>query len=126
MAEYLLPNDKIQNINEQRNIFAIRNRMVELPVNFQHSQTIETCSCGNIETMEHIYSCDKWNKNNREKISYEIIYSNDISKQLEISKIFFNNLEHRNNEIRKTKIETHEIQLCDPPSSAESMAMDCK
>ena len=126
MAEYLLPNDKIQNINEQRNIFAIRNRMVELPVNFPHSQTIETCSCGNIETMEHIYSCDKWNKNNREKISYEIIYSNDISKQLEISKIFFNNLEHRNNEIRKTKSETHEIQLCDPPSSAKSMAMDCK
>ena len=57
---------------------------------------------------------------------YEKIYSNNISKQLEISKIFFNNLEHRNNEIRKTKMETHEIQLCDPPSSAKNMAMDCK
>ena len=81
MAEYLLPNEKIQNIDDQRKIFAMRNRMVEISVNFPNKKPIETCSCGTLETMEHIYTCEKWNINNHEKISYEEIYSNDISKQ---------------------------------------------
>ena len=119
-----MPNEQIQNIDDQRNIFAMRNRMVEIPLNFPHKKEIKPCSCGTVETMEHIYTCEKWNISNREKIPYKEIFSNDISKQLEISKAFFNNLEKKEN--MKQKIETHEILLCDPPSSAKGMAMDCK
>ena len=128
MAEYLLPNEKIQNIDDQRKIFAMRNRMVEIPVNFPNKKPIETCSCGNLETMEHIYTCEKWNNNNHEKKAYEEIYSNDISKQMEISKVFFKNLERRqkNYSNMNVQIEAHEIQSCDPPSSAKGLAMDCK
>ena len=62
---------------------------------FPQKKPIETCSCGMLETMEHIYTCEKTNINNREKMSYEEIYSNDISKQIEISRVFFENLEKR-------------------------------
>ena len=44
MADYLLPNEEIECIDEQRKIFAIRNRMVEIPANFSKDRRIKSRS----------------------------------------------------------------------------------
>ena len=127
MSEYLLPNEEIKCIDDQRNIFAIRNRMVEIPANFSRNKSIKTCECGTIETMEHIYICENWNKNSKhEKIPYQAVFSNNVSKQLKVSKQFFHNLEEREKHKMKNRIVTNAILLCDPPSSVKRVAMDCK
>ena len=112
MAEYLQPNEQEITIQEQRNIFAIRNKMIMISDNYKN--TTEICQCGQIETMEHIYNCKQWNDNNKiEKTKFEEIYKDNISKQVEVSKKLFKNLEKR----QKKNTNSHVIQLCDPPLS---------
>ena len=112
MAEYLQPNEQEITIQEQRNIFAIRNKMIIISDNYKN--TTEICQCGQIETMEHIYNCKQWNDNNKiEKTKFEEIYKDNILKQVEVSKKLFKNLEKR----QKKNTNSHVIQLCDPPLS---------
>ena len=57
MAEYLLPNDEFT-IEDQRNLFSMRNRMVDIPSNFVSSEKNESkCLHEEKENMRHIYSC---------------------------------------------------------------------
>ena len=129
MADYLSPGYGNITINDQRNIFAIRNRMVVIPANFKNDKSLEKCACGEPENMKHIYTCKLWNKGRELEIEYEEIFENDVSKQLKISKIFFQNLEEREKQRiknEKTKV-PHEIQQCDPLSSlTECTVMDYK
>ena len=54
IAEYLLPyNDKMK-IKEKQRLFALKNRLVDIPYNFGE--------CGENEDMYHIYSCKYLNK----------------------------------------------------------------
>ena len=46
MADYLSPGYEKLTITDQRNIFAIRNRMVEIPANFNTDRNLEPCACG--------------------------------------------------------------------------------
>ena len=55
MAEYLLPNEEFS-ISEKRDIFSIRNRMINIENNFRVNDIRKTCICGGIEDMKHIYS----------------------------------------------------------------------
>ena len=55
MADYLLPSNQNISLDEQRSIFAIRNRMVIIPSNFPIGKEVEICPCGQIENMKHIY-----------------------------------------------------------------------
>ena len=129
MADYLSPGYENITINDQRNIFAMRNRMVDIPTNFKKEKSLEKCACGDTENMKHIYTCILLNKGRKIEIEYEEIFQNDISKQLKISKIFFQNLEERVKQRVKneqTKV-PHEIQQCDPLSSlTECTVMDYK
>ena len=86
MSEYLLPTNKNLTIEEKRRMFAVRNKMTNIPPNFQKSRTEIECSCGEIETMEHIYECESYNID-KSKISYEKIYSGNINEQMEVLKI---------------------------------------
>ena len=54
MAEYLLPNEILKSIEDQRYLFAIRNKMIEIPANIGKD---ENCICGKQEKMSHIYDC---------------------------------------------------------------------
>ena len=127
MAEYLLPNEQIENIDDQRKIFSIRNKMVEISANFsrnKQNKIIKTCVCGTTESMDYIVNREVLNKRtNHEKISFEAIYSNNIKEQLKVSKQFFHNFEQKD---KHDTIVTHEIHLCDPPSPVKGVAMDCK
>ena len=72
MAEYLLPNDDLT-ITEQRHIFSIRNRMINIENNFRGKLEKKICICGEYEDMQHFYSCETKN--------YET-YNNERKKQV--------------------------------------------
>ena len=58
MSEFL-------SIEDQRDLFAVRNRMIDIPANFPQKNkdaNKETCICGHDEDMIHIYSCKQLNK----------------------------------------------------------------
>ena len=130
MAEYLTPTEDKLNIEDQRNIFAIRNRMIRIQNNFKNNNSLEYSVCGGIEDMEHIYNCKhNWTKETNIKIHFEEIFRNDIKKQLEICKQFFKNLEKRENRKNNPNENInvpHVIHLCDPLPSLNEVAMDCK
>ena len=86
MAEYLLPNEQFS-ITEKRQIFAIRNRMVNIENNFRGKNIRKKCFCGNIEDMKHIYSCKIFNIKDK-NIEYENIYGEDIRTIREVYQIF--------------------------------------
>ena len=120
MAEYLTPGCEKLTITEQRNIFAIRNRMVDIPTNFTKDQKSEKCACGLFESMKHIYECKLWNQKENIEVEYEEIFNENILKQLKVSKLFFQNLEKREEHKRKNEQDNspHVIQLCDPLASS--------
>ena len=57
MSEYLLPNEHLS-IEDQQNIFEIRNNMTNIPSNFMsEKENTTTCKCEIKENMKHIYNC---------------------------------------------------------------------
>ena len=52
MAEYLLPDSKLST-EQKRQLFAIRNMMVDLPEIFSSGDTETLCTCGEREVMSH-------------------------------------------------------------------------
>ena len=123
MADYLLPNDSGLTITDQRYIFSMRNRMISLPSNFSSNVT-HCISCNDVENMQHIYSCKKWNII-EEEISYVIVFTDQIRKYKKVYERFKNNHENREKYImekenRSEKGEetgTHVILNGDPLSS---------
>ena len=81
------------------------------------------CPCGQTETMNHIYSFKLWSKENvKNKPEYEMIFSDNISEQVKVNKIFNMNYQTRENyqtkmKNEKTESQPHAIQYCDPLSS---------
>ena len=67
--------------------------MIKIPNNYG-KQIL--CPCGTEESMIHIYNCEIWSKNGKKKTPYNNIYNGNIEKQIEILKIFEQNLEKRN------------------------------
>ena len=71
----------------------MRNRMISLPSNFSSNVT-HCISCNDVENMQHIYSCKKWNII-EEEISYEIVFTDQIRKYKKVYERFKNNHENR-------------------------------
>ena len=93
MAEYLLPNDEILSISDRRNIFAIRNRMIDIEDNFKNRKVPEKY-CGQKEDQQHIYTCQKLNKEKIE-IEYNKIFEDNVKIQKAIMERFIENYEKR-------------------------------
>ena len=92
MSEYLLPyNDKMK-IEEKHRLFALKNRMVDIPDNFGKK---EVCQCGENEDMSHIYSC-KYLNEEENVLQYQKLYTGKLSEQIEIFRIFELNMNRRN------------------------------
>ena len=66
--------------------------MVDIPYNFGKN---EVCSCGEIETMSHIYECQYLNKGEN-YTPYEKVYNGKVSEQIEIMRRFEVNMSRRN------------------------------
>ena len=120
MSEYLLPNEKFD-ISEQKSVFAIRNKMTDIPSNFcSEGKKTSKCTCKTTENMEHIYYCKLLNKDKPE-LQFEEIFSKNLEKQRIVLSRFEENMEKRKEYQILSENETNEpnhgIQL-DPLSSA--------
>ena len=96
MSEYLLPFNNKLTISEKCEIFAVRNRMINIPSNFS-SNCEAKCECGAIENMKHIYECKLLNMNKKITIPYENIYNGNLKQQIEVYRRFKENLVKRDN-----------------------------
>ena len=67
--------------------------MTNIPSNFGNKK--EKCRCGEIETMQHIYSCQLFNEKQIE-ISYDKLYNGNLKSQIYIFRRMNENLERRN------------------------------
>ena len=113
MAEYLLPGYENITIEEQRNIFSIRNRMVEIHHNFPTTNIKEICWCGEEVTMKHIYICEnKSDKNETKKPNFEDIFDENVIQQKEVNRIFQKNIQKRKD--KTEEILTNAILSEDP------------
>ena len=57
--------------------------MVDIPANFPKTKEETKCFCGKIENMNHIYECEML-ESEKERVSYDKIYSGDINEQTEV------------------------------------------
>ena len=100
MSEYLLPNEQLS-IDDQRNIFAMRNKMSDIPSNFtSEEKNTFKCCCGTKEEMEHIYYCKYLNKEKTE-VNYDEIFGENLNNLKWISRRFEHNLSERNKKENK-------------------------
>ena len=108
MAEYLQPFGNKLTVEEKRELFSIRNRMVDIPDNFPRGKTEFKCICGEQENMSHLYNCELLSEKKEKRLEYEKIFNGTINQQIEIFRIIQQNLNQR----EATIIEM--ITPCDP------------
>ena len=106
MADYLLPNSSGLTIGEKQEIFAIRNRMTNIPENFKSKMEVNKCVCGQTEQMAHIYECINLN-NKKVTMKYENIYTDNVENLKIVFKRFRKNMEEREKNQTK-KLKSHE------------------
>ena len=94
LADYLQPIHPMS-IEQKQKLFAIRNRMVQIPDNFSKSELITKCFCGEIEDMKHIYTCNILNEGMSQNEKYENIFNGIIDQQTKIFHKFEENMEKR-------------------------------
>ena len=80
MSEYLLPFNNDITIEEKCELFAVKNRMINIPYNFS-SKCEYKCKCGRKEDMIHIYSCEYLNKQEI-KIEFSKIYEGNLFEKI--------------------------------------------
>ena len=97
-----------RSIEERQKLFAMKNKMIDIPNNFPKSDIKTRCFCGMIEDMNHIYECELFNTKNQTNIlPYDKIYSGNINEQIRVFRKMENNLEKRED------MKKHESP-CDP------------
>ena len=94
MADYLLPFNNCLTIDEKCELFAVKNRMIDIPNNFS-SKSEHKCECGEIETMSHIYKCELYNEGKQQVLPYEKIFCGSLNEEIEVYRKFKQNLEKR-------------------------------
>ena len=98
MAEYLQPGYENISLNDQRSIFSIRNRMIEIPANFPSKNMKQICQCGTEETMKHLYTCEYLSSDiEKDKPIFEKIFEENITEQMKVNKLFSQRLNRRLN-----------------------------
>ena len=96
MAEYLTPGYRNISIEEQRSIFSIRNRMIDLSANFPSGRNIELCVCGQELDMKHLYICKYWcDKVSPDIPTFEVMYTENLYEQIKVNKQFVKNYQKR-------------------------------
>ena len=75
-AEYILPNNYINTIEDQQLLFALRNKTYKLTNDYQK----EICVCKKEENLAHIYECTLLNFNTI-VINYNKIYNGTLIEQ---------------------------------------------
>ena len=94
MSEYLQPINQELTIEPKREFFAVRNCMIDIPNNFSRRDEKYSCICGETEEMIHIYNCEMLKKGETE-LSYQKIFTGNLTQQIQVYKTFKQNLEKR-------------------------------
>ena len=120
MAEYLLP-DNCLTIDNKRQLFSIRNRMLNISSNFSSNKKNKSvCFCGTNEDMKHIYECKYLNMDEPLE-NYEKIHTGTMNQQINVFRRFEVNLENREKYLKgnigKEGTPDHVISARDPLSS---------
>ena len=100
MSEYLQPYNDELTIEQKREMFAVRNRMINIPANFS-SECETKCICGKKEEMAHIYKCLILSENKEPTTKYEKIYNGNLKEQLLVYRKFMKSMEIRDSNQRK-------------------------
>ena len=91
MSKYLQPFNKALTIEQKREMFEIRNRMVNIQSNFS-SKNETRCECGKTEDMVHIYECEIFCDNKQPTIPYGQIFNGNLNEQILVYTKFSENL----------------------------------
>ena len=113
MADYLMPFNKSLSIEDKRNLFSMRNRMVEIGNNFGRNEKCKMCDSN--QDMKHIYLCEYLNEQ-QIRIPYVKIYEGNIFEQTTVLRIFEKNMKKLNEEKSK-KNQSPGDPFCDPLNS---------
>ena len=96
MSEYPQPTNTGLTIEQKCEMFAVRNRMIDIEYNFPQKDTLTNCECGTKEDMQHIYICDLLSEDKKyEDLPYNKIFNGNLEQQTTVYKIFKHNLEKR-------------------------------
>ena len=133
MAEYLLPDNELT-IEQKQRLFAVRNKMVEIPSHFSSGNNDFLCICGDKESLSHIYSCDVLNENESENIPYEKVYLNNVNEQTKILYKIEENLRKREKYIdvqtdvkrNQKEINGKKRKISEQPCDQEIDPLHCK
>ena len=94
MSDYLMPNQYIQNINDKRMLFSLKNDMY---LCHENGYIEKECLCKRSkENLSHLYSCEFYNEK-QHMIPFYKIYNGSLYEQCEILKIMKSVFEKRNN-----------------------------
>ena len=61
------------------------------------------CICGQLESMEHIWNCEKLSSDKNEERNYQKIFNGNIKEQIEIFEEFTKKLERYKEQSEKTQ-----------------------
>jgi hypothetical protein len=109
IAEYLIPSTSLT-ISEKQQMFAIKNRMLNIPANFPQPNIEHKCICGEKEDMKHIHNCEIINNGEKIDLEFEKIFEGNIPEQIKVFRKFERNLKTREN----LKEEKKDTTPCDP------------
>ena len=97
MSKYFQPSNINISITEKRTIFAMRNRMIDIPDNFKFIYGIEhlylKCKmCNKDLSQNHIYEFNYLNKEKSSQVDYEKVFEGTVREQFEVTQSFMINL----------------------------------
>ena len=114
MNEYLLPTNSTMTIEQKQKMFAVKNRMIDIPANFSNGNNKTILCCGEIENLKHLYKCKILNNGIEQMKPYENLYTGNIKQQIEIFRIVEQNLKKREDIQLKNCENQPPCDPCDP------------
>ena len=79
-------------------MFAVRNRMVNIPSNFGNKSK---CECGENEDTSHIYECETLSENRKHRIEFVKIFNGSLQEKVEVFNKFSENMITRNKKLKQ-------------------------
>ena len=128
MASYLQPNNEYE-IDDQRYVFGMRNKMVDIPSCFTAKEKNKSkCHCNQTEDIEHIYNCIYLNSTEPDAY-FRNIFSENIIEQKKVVIRFKENMKIREQysdmkKVEKAKNEATHVIHSDPLYSTSCIVMD--
>ena len=112
MSNYLMPSEYKLSNNDKKQIFSIRNKMINLHSHFPSKNLPKMCvaGCQIVKSDTHLYKCEKINLTKPE-LEFNNIYNGELSSQLRVFQIMKHNIGKRELLLNSPG------DLCDPLTS---------